>query len=56
MCVRFEDSEIVPCQEQMEAPSFRKTRASVGSKAVLWLDGEYAVRKATRRCLLGAVG
>jgi len=54
--VKFGDSEIEPCPEQMEAPSFRKTRASVGSKAVLWLDGEYAVRKGTRRCLLGAVG
>jgi hypothetical protein len=54
--VKFGDGEIEPCPEQMEAPSFRKTRASVGSKAVLWLDGEYAVRKGTRRCLLGAVG
>ncbi len=55
MCVRFADSEMEPCREQVEVPSFRKTRASVGSKPVLWLDDEYAVRKGTRRCLLGAV-
>ena len=46
--VRFGDSEIAPCPEQMEAPSFRKTRAFVRSKAVLWLDGEYAVGKGTK--------
>ncbi len=56
MRVKFGDSEMEPCPEQVEAPSFRKTRAFVGSKAVLWLDSEYAVRKGTRRCLLGAVG
>jgi hypothetical protein len=44
--VRLEiDSEIAPYPGQMEAPSFRKTRAFVWSEAAVWLDGEYAVRK-----------
>jgi hypothetical protein len=55
-CVwEFEDSEIAPCPTQMEAPSFRKTRAFARPKAVLWLDSEYAVENDTKGRMFGAV-
>lgn len=49
------DSEIAPYPDQLEAPSLRKTRAFVCSRAVLWLDSEYAVKKATRGRMFEAV-
>lgn len=54
--VRLEiDSKIAAYPGQMEAPSFRKTRAFVWSKAAVWLDGEYAVRDGTKRRMFGGV-
>jgi hypothetical protein len=47
---------IAPYHRQMEAPSFRKTRAFVRPKAVLWLDSEYAVENDTKGRIFGAVG
>jgi hypothetical protein len=47
---------IAPYPRQMEAPSFRKTRAFVRPKAVLWLDSECAVENDTKGRIFGAVG
>lgn len=48
------DSEIAAYPSQKEAPSFRKTRAFGRSKAVVWLDSEYAVTDCTRGAIFGA--
>jgi hypothetical protein len=54
--VRLEiDSEIAAYPSLKEAPSFCKTRAFGRSKAVVWLDSEYAVTVCTKGTIFGAV-
>jgi hypothetical protein len=54
--VRMEiDREIAAYPSQKEAPSFHITRAFGRSKAVVWLDSEYAVAECTREAIFGAV-
>jgi hypothetical protein len=50
------DSEIAASASLMEVPSMRITRAFARSKAVVWLDSEYAVTDCTRGRMFGAVG